>query len=192
VVDRLVDPLLGGLHAGDVRTLSLEAATPQLAALAAGHRSLLLRRRPAPSAGPMFVTLTSGMGTLTTRLAAMAPGVEFRFGTEVSQVERVGGTLQLTCTGGRTLAVDGVVVATPANVAARLLSEGSRTAAAELRQLRAASVVVTALAYPAQAAAVPAIANGTGILVPSAIRSCSRPPRSCRPSGRTTSTTDMC
>jgi protoporphyrinogen/coproporphyrinogen III oxidase len=168
VVDRLVDPLLGGLHAGDVRTLSLAAATPQLAVLAAGHRSLLLRRRPAPSTGPMFVTLTSGMGTLTTRLAAMAPGVEIRFRTEVSQVERVGGTLQLTYTGGRTLAVDGVVVATPANVAARLLSQGSRTAAAELRQLRAASVVVTALAYPAQAAAVPAIANGTGILVPSA------------------------
>jgi protoporphyrinogen/coproporphyrinogen III oxidase len=168
VVDRLVDPLLGGLHAGDVRTLSLQAATPQLAALAAEHRSLLLRRRPAPASGPMFVTLTSGMEALTTRLAAAAPGIELRFGTEVTQVARVGGILQLSLTGGRTLAVDGAVVATPANVAARLLAAGSPVAADELRQLRAASVVVTALAYPAQAAAVPAIASGTGILVPSA------------------------
>lgn len=167
VVDRLVDPLLGGLHAGDVRRLSLEAATPQLAALATGHRSLLLRRRPAPSTGPMFVTLTSGMGTLTARLAATAPGVELQLGTEVTEVERVGGTLQLSLAGGRTLTVDGVVVATPANLAARLLAAGSPAAAQELGQLRAASVVVAALAYPAQVAAVPAIAQGTGILVPS-------------------------
>lgn len=167
VVDRLVDPLLGGLHAGDVRTLSLEAATPQLAALAAKHRSLLLRRRPAPSAGPAFVTLTSGMGTLTARLAATAPGIELQLGADVTQVERVGGSLQLSLSGGRTLGVDGVVVATPANVAARLLSEGSPAATSELEQLRAASVVVTALAYPAAAAEVPVIANGTGILVPS-------------------------
>lgn len=167
VVDRLVDPLLGGLHAGDVRRLSLEAATPQLAALAAQHRSLLLRRRPAPSTGPMFVTLTSGMGTLTSQLAATTPGIELQLATEVTQVERVGGTLQLSLTGGRRLGVDGVVVATPANIAARLLSEGSPTAAGELEQLRAASVVVTALAYPAAAAEVPAIAQGTGVLVPS-------------------------
>jgi protoporphyrinogen/coproporphyrinogen III oxidase len=99
VVDRLVDPLLGGLHAGDVRTLSLQAATPQLAALAAEHRSLLLRRRPSPATGPMFVTLTSGMDALTTRLAAAAPGVELRLGTEVTQVERVGGVVQLSLTG---------------------------------------------------------------------------------------------
>ena len=167
VVDRLVDPLLGGLHAGDVRTLSLEAATPQLAALAAGHRSLLLRRRPAPAAGPAFVTLTSGMATLTTRLAATTPGLELQFGADVNQVERVGGSLQLSLSGGRTIGVDGVVVATPASIAAQLLAEGSPAAADELQQLRAASVVVTALAYPAAAAEVPAIANGTGILVPS-------------------------
>ncbi|MFO7777874.1 MAG: protoporphyrinogen oxidase [Nitriliruptoraceae bacterium] len=167
VVDRLVDPLLGGLHAGDVRRLSLEAATPQLAALAAGHRSLLLRRRPAPPAGPTFVTLRTGMGTLTTRLAAATPEVELQLGTRVTQVERVAGSLQLSLATGRTLGVDGVVVATPANIAARLLSEGSPTAAGELEQLRAASVVVTALAYPAAAAEVPAIAQGTGILVPS-------------------------
>jgi len=167
VVDRLVDPLLGGLHAGDVHRLSLEAATPQLAALAAQHRSLLLRRRPAPSTGPMFVTLTTGMGTLTTRLAGTTPGVELRLATEVTQVERVGGTLQVSLAGGRTLAVDGVVMATPASIAARLLSEGSPTAAGELAQLRAASVVVTALAYPAAAGQVPAIAQGTGMLVPS-------------------------
>ena len=97
-----------------------------------------------------------------------APVIEGIFlNTEVTAVERVGGTVQLDLTGGRTLAADGVVVATPANVASRLLAAGSPAAAGELGRLRAASVVVTALAYPASVAGVPAIADGTGILVPS-------------------------
>ncbi len=167
VVDRLVDPLLGGLHAGDVRTLSLQAATPQLAALTAKHRSLLLRRRPAPSTGPAFVTLASGMGTMTDRLAASLPDIEVRLGTRVSAVTREGGRLRLSIDGQRCVDVDGVVVATSAVVARELLSEGSPAAAAALGQLRAASVVVAALAYPTRANEVAAIAGGTGILVPS-------------------------
>jgi protoporphyrinogen/coproporphyrinogen III oxidase len=168
VVDRLVDPLLGGLHAGDVRTLSLHAATPQLAALTTKHRSLLLRRRPAPSAGPAFVTLTSGMATMTDRLAASIPEVDLRLGTRVSAITREGGRLRLSIADHRPVHVDGVVVATSAAVARELLSDGSPAAAAALGQLRAASVVVAALAYPGRAADVPAIAGGTGMLVPSA------------------------
>ena len=167
VVDRLVDPLLGGRHAGDVRTLSLQAATPQLAALTASHRSLLLRRRPTPSAGPAFVTLTSGMSTLTERLATSSPNVEVRLRTRVSAVTREGGRLRLSVDGQHPVDVDGVVVATSAAVARELLSDGSPAAAATLRELRAASVVVAALAYPARAADLPTIAGGTGILVPS-------------------------
>lgn len=41
VVDRFVDPLLGGLHSGDVRRLSLRATTPSLVGAAASGRSLL-------------------------------------------------------------------------------------------------------------------------------------------------------
>lgn len=167
VVDRLVDPLLGGLHAGDVRRLSLQAATPQLAALVAEHRSLLLRRRPPPRSGPAFVTMIGGMGTLTDRLAAGADEVELRLGACVTKLRRVGGRLEVTLDGGDTTTADGVVVATPAHVARSLVSEGSPTAATSLAELRAASVVVVALAYPARAAEVPAIARGTGILVPS-------------------------
>jgi protoporphyrinogen/coproporphyrinogen III oxidase len=69
VTDRLVDPLLGGMHASDVRRLSLRAATPQLAALAERHRSLLLRCRPAPRPGPNLVTLAGGLATMTDELA---------------------------------------------------------------------------------------------------------------------------
>ncbi|MEX2550369.1 MAG: protoporphyrinogen oxidase [Nitriliruptoraceae bacterium] len=167
VTDRLVDPLLGGLHAGDVRTLSLHAATPQLATLAARHRSLLLRRRPAPRSGPAFVTLTSGMRSLAEALATSLTRVEIQLNTGVEHVERRGGGLAVITKDGATHRVDGVVLATSARAAAALLTDGSPDAAGAVGALRAASVTVAGLAYPRAAATVPAIANGTGILVPS-------------------------
>lgn len=186
VVDRLVDPLLGGLHSGDVRKLSLEAATPQLAALVARHRSLLLRRRPPARSGPTFVTLTDGMAALPERLAAsLVDGgdggkrdggkrdggngrdVEVALDTPVTGLRRSGAHTRVTTADGRDQPYDGVVVAVPARSAARLLQHASPTAAGALAQLRAASVAVAVLAYPAAAANTPAIAGGTGLLVPS-------------------------
>lgn len=166
VTDRLVDPLLGGLHAGDVRALSLEAATPQLAALVRRHRSLLLRRRPTPSTGPAFVTLRDGMGRLTDRLRDQLADQQLRLRSPVERIDRTGGRIRLTLPDGP-LDVDGVVVATTARAAADLVRAGSPAAAQALGELRTASVVVTALAYPARAASTPAIAQGTGLLVPS-------------------------
>lgn len=199
VTDRLVDPLLGGLHAGDVRRLSLNAATPQLAALLAGHRSLLLRRPPPAPTGPAFVTLRGGLGGLTDTLATTvtAAGVTLRLGARVTSVRPDGDGLVITIAGtddmatqgagvhdpeahgpgahdpgahgagADTLVVDGVVLATSTSHAAPLVADASPSAAAVLGQLRAASVVVSVLAYPAAAARIPAIARGTGMLVPS-------------------------
>ena len=167
VTDRLLDPLLGGLHSGDVRRLSLAAATPQLAALAAEHRSLLLRRRPPARSGPAFVTLRGGMRSLTDHLAATLGDVEVHLDTQVTALRRSDGRTQLTFDGNRHLAVDGVVLTTPARAAAQVVRAASPAAAAELEGLRAASVAVAAFAYPASAAEVPAIAQGSGLLVPS-------------------------
>jgi protoporphyrinogen/coproporphyrinogen III oxidase len=169
VTDRLVDPLLGGLHAGDVRRLSLRAATPPLAHRAAAHRSLLLgRSRPAAHGGPAFLTLRDGMATLPARMAAGLP-MTLRLGTSVAQVTRVGPQLEVATTDGRTTVVDGVVLAVPAHVAAELVGGPSPEAALGLGQLRAASVAVAVLAFPAAAASNPAL-RGTGLLVPSHAR----------------------
>lgn len=169
VTDRLVDPLLGGLHAGDVRTLSLTAATPQLAALLARHRSLLLRRRPPSRPGPAFVTLEQGMGAITRALAGQLPAGTVRCATPVEQLHAADGRLRLETTTGPGLTVDGVVLATPAHAAARLLAGASPEAAEVLGTLRTASVAVVGLAYPPAAAEVPAIRGGTGLLVPSTL-----------------------
>ena len=167
VTDRLVDPLLGGLHSGDVRKLSVTAATPQLAALARRHRSLLLRRRRPPGAGPTFVTLRAGMQSLPAALAAALPPGALHLATPVARIERAGAGVDVTSEDGRSWSADGVVLTTPARVAGPLLQAASPDAAQAIGALRAASVAVTLLSYPAGVRDdAPALA-GTGMLVPS-------------------------
>ena len=167
VTDRLVDPLLGGLHSGDVRKLSVTAATPQLAALARRHRSLLLRRRRPPGPGPTFVTLRGGMQSLPAALAAALPAGALHLDTEVVAIERTDVGVTVVAADGRSWSADGVVVTTPARVAAPLLRGASPEAATAVGTLRAASVAVTLLSYPAEVRDdAPALA-GTGMLVPS-------------------------
>ncbi|HEX5188237.1 MAG TPA: protoporphyrinogen oxidase, partial [Streptosporangiaceae bacterium] len=76
VVDRLVDPLLGGVYAGRSDQLSFEATLPALAQASRSHRSLAAAARsllspdperagePASSPAPAFTTLAGGLGAL--------------------------------------------------------------------------------------------------------------------------------
>src|SRR5205823_4555512 len=75
VLERLVDPLIGGINAGRSDRLSLAAVAPDLYAAARSHRSLILGLRAArsaspPSNAPLFLGLRGGMQRLTERLAA--------------------------------------------------------------------------------------------------------------------------
>ncbi len=82
VVERLVDPLVGGIHAGGVDDLSAEATFPPLLAAARTSGSLIraLRRPPTPGqtppapttgpAPPVFWSLEGGNARLPAELAA--------------------------------------------------------------------------------------------------------------------------
>jgi len=73
VVERLVEPLLGGIHAGRADSLSLESIASSLAAAAKRHRSLMLGLRsvrPGKEAqsSPMLLGITGGLERLVERL----------------------------------------------------------------------------------------------------------------------------
>jgi len=159
VAERLVDPLIGGIHAGRTDDLSLQATAPQLARAARHHRSLLLglRRLPSPPPGPVFLAPRGGMGRLIERLVEAL--VERGVANEAVAVTAVGGK------GAQVVvepfgAFDAAVLATPGPVTAGLVHDTAPEAAGEVAAIPNASVVLVTLAYARQALAVPAGASG--------------------------------
>lgn len=169
-LDRLVDPLLGGIHAGDSRELSVAATAPALEAASGRSRSLIrgLRAqagRAEAASGPVFLSLASGLGTLAQRLSTelVGRGVDLRTNTEVRSLDRVGDRWRLATPAGA-MDADAVVLAVPSPVAARLVSPHAAGVAAELEGIDYASVVVVSLVYPASSLS--RALDGSGFLVP--------------------------
>lgn len=167
VRDRLVDPVLGALHAGEVDRLSLHAAAPHLAAVAKRHRSLLLAHRARRGGqAPTFVTFRSGLVTLVDALTA-DPAIDVRLSTPVAAVRPAASGYRVEPVGAAPLLVDGVVLAVPAQVALGLIESIAPAAAAPLDSLRSVGVVTVLAAYPRQAVAGLRAFDGTGVLVAS-------------------------
>ena len=166
---RLVDPLVGGISAGDTDRLSVEVVAPQLAAAARRHRSLGAGVRAGagqtPAEGSPFLTLAGGLGRLVEALAERlaVTGADLRPADPVESIERgPDGGYVVEGRSGSTNA-DAVVVAIPAPVAARLLAPHVPRASATLAAIEDASVTLVALAYPR--AAVARRLDGSGFVV---------------------------
>ena len=156
VLEHLVDPLIGGINAGDTDHLSVRAAAPQLAAAAERSGSLVEGLRAAPPSGPpgapVFWALPGGMASLVDALLAAlrAAGVAF----VAEPVDDL-----------RSLPADGTVVATPAAAAATLVgAAGAEEAAGILAGIEHSSPVLVTLALPA--GAVRQSLDASGLLVP--------------------------
>jgi protoporphyrinogen/coproporphyrinogen III oxidase len=164
VVDRLVDPLLGGVYAGRSEDLSFRATLAPLAAATRGHATLtgavtsLLPPPPAPAAGddgdkpkPVFVSLTTGIGALPAAVAK-ASGADVRTNAMVRELNRTATGWRLTIGSAADpeyLDADAVIVATPAAPAARLLREAASEAAGGLAEIPYASMAIVTLAFRA-------------------------------------------
>ncbi|HVK28689.1 MAG TPA: FAD-dependent oxidoreductase [Nocardioides sp.] len=168
VVDRLVEPLLGGVYAGQARHISVRSAAPQLVDLLARNDFTL--PVPPADAPPVFAAVDGGMWRLPAALEADLadrPGVEIRYDAPVSALRRTGSGFGVTTPAGEELA-DLVVLATPAAPTARLVAEVAPAAADDLVRIGYASVALATLAYRADdPAVVEALEIGaSGFLVP--------------------------
>jgi oxygen-dependent protoporphyrinogen oxidase len=179
LVDRLVDPLLGGVYAGRAEALGLRATLPLVAtALDHGAGSLLAAASMALTAGrlptgggrpPVFGTLSGGLGGLVDALVAGA-AVRPRLGLPVRALARApqGWRLELGSHLSRAreaehLDVDAVVLAVPAPALRRLLADPLPVASAAAGRVEVASSVVIGLALPLAAAQ--ALPASSGVLV---------------------------
>ncbi|WP_446663868.1 protoporphyrinogen oxidase [Flexivirga sp. B27] len=176
VVDRLVEPLLGGVYAGHARRLSAAAAAPALLA-AAQHQRLLTDAARAATAQstagtapkPVFAGVRGGMGSLPKHLvrALLERGVSVRTGATVRALDRTDTGWRVTVGETRSpeqLDADAVVVATPARATSRLVSSVAPDAGAALEAIEYASMAIVTFAFNRSESAV--FADSSGFLVP--------------------------
>lgn len=151
-VDLLAQPLLGGIHAGAIASLSLPGLFPRLAeAEQSGGRVLRWVQRTARvSSDGAFRSLASGMSELVDAIHRRLPVGSVRRGSPVAGLERREGGWRVTTPSG-TVDCDGVILACPAHAAAPLLAPIDAEAAALCATTRYVSTVSVALAWPRSA-----------------------------------------
>lgn len=164
IVDRLVEPLLGGVYAGRADRLSVYATAPQIAELAPDLLAGAQRTQKAPSARPVFAGLRGGLGQLP-EAVAHAADVDIRLHATVRDIQPCPDGFRLTIgptPDPRHDEADAVIVAAPAVAASRLLAGVAPRASFHLAGIEYASMAIVTLVLDT-----PIPGDGSGFLVPS-------------------------
>ena len=148
VADLVAAPLLGGIHAGDIETLSIASLFPRLAAAERAPGKVLhtLKRTRQSSGGGAFKAPRDGMGELVAALEGVLPPGALQRDTPVTALGRRGRGWQVS-TRDTTIDADAVILAVPAYVAARLLDPLDPAAAAICATVPYVSTVTVAAAF---------------------------------------------
>lgn len=175
-LERLAQPMIGGIYSADPERLSLQATFPQLLQMEAQHRSLILglrrRRLSAPGEGQadsgprysLFATLDNGLQALVDALVRRLPVGTVRLDCPVAGIAREETCWTIRLKDGTDLAADGVIFAVPAFQAAVLTHDLDGDLARELEAIPYASSVSVNLAYRRET--IPHPLDGFGFVVP--------------------------
>jgi protoporphyrinogen/coproporphyrinogen III oxidase len=170
VYDRMVEPLMAGIYAGDGEHLSLAATFPQLRRLEQQYGSLLAGiQATAPPSGTLpsrsaFLTPVGGTGELVKALRRSTQEVKIITSVGVRLVEEVRGGFVLRLEDGSRLHAAVVILATPAPVTGKLVAGLDESLAATLGLIPHVSSATVSLAYPATR--VSRALEGYGYVVP--------------------------
>ncbi|MGH7833692.1 MAG: protoporphyrinogen oxidase [Candidatus Binatia bacterium] len=160
VLDRVAQPLAGGIYGADPATLSLAATFPRFLQLEKEHGSIVRgmrrgQRRRSSAANPesgarysLFVTFEGGMQELVDALVSRIPEGAVRLGKKVTKIgfdqrlkKWVATTHDGECEG------DGIVLAAPAPVSAEMLSKIAPELSRKLAMIPYASTATVNLGY---------------------------------------------
>ena len=165
VFDRIVEPLLSGIYAGDAEKISLLATLPRFREMEKKDRSLILamtktqkaarrakREEESGARYSMFVTLKDGLSALAEKCAEALPAGTLAFGREAVRAERLAGgegTPQWRVTGaaGETETADALICALPSSEAGRLFAGSVPEAADFYDSIPQTGCAVVSLAF---------------------------------------------
>ena len=148
-VGLIADPLLGGIHAGDVEQLSMRSVFPRLVE-AEQKPGRVLRNASSPASDAtgdgMFRALRGGMAELVDGLLRAVPAGTVQCDRGALRLEPCGRRWRVHTASG-VIEADGVIVATPAHVAAGLVRPLDSAAADLCDAVPYASTVSVALGW---------------------------------------------
>ena len=170
-VDRLGEPLLAGIHAGDPERLSIRATFPRFADLETRHGSLVrgmwAAPRPAPRPGgpaSAFYSLRGGLVELVDALVKRLPADQLQKESPVSRLERAGRAYRVGLDGGESIEARAVIIAAPGPRIAPVLAPLVPEVAGALAAIPFASSATVLLGFRSEDVAHPL--DGYGLVVP--------------------------
>jgi oxygen-dependent protoporphyrinogen oxidase len=164
-VGLIAEPLLGGIHAGEIERLSMTSLFPRFVEAEARRGSVLRsvrNTRPAGGGDGLFRSLAGGMADLVQALERRMPAESIQRSAAVTSIVRDGDVWRVTTAVGEARA-RAVILATSARVSASLLRPLDAGAAARCDEVPYVSTVSVALAFPRAAVAHPL--DGSGFVV---------------------------
>jgi oxygen-dependent protoporphyrinogen oxidase len=184
-LERMAQPMVGGIYTADPETLSLRATLPRFLDMERDHRSLILamlrkarsqasteKRGTSCARYSLFLSFDRGMEVLVQALEQKLTQlqqpklsqVELRKETRVQSLLRADASWTIQLSSGETLAADALCLALPAYVAAELLTNTSKALASKLNEIKYASTATINFAY--RRAAIQHPLDGFGFVVP--------------------------
>lgn len=160
-LDKIAEPLVAGVHAGDPETMSMRASFPKFMEMEEEHGSLikgmLARMKKAKevqraSAGPrptMFMTLKGGLGTMIEAITSRLDTPSIRLNTSVSGIEERDGKFLIHLSGQPSIEADAVILSTPAHVSSTFLGNIDSELADLLKTIPYVSTATVTMAFNA-------------------------------------------
>lgn len=170
-LERMAQPMIGGIYTADPETLSLRATLPRFLDMERDHRSLILamlrsgqaqKRGTSGARYSLFLSFERGMEALIRGLSRIE--ADFRLNSRAEVLRFDNQVWTITTNTGDQISADAVCLALPAYLAASLLENISGDLATKLRQIKYASTATINFAYKRSAINHPL--NGFGFVVP--------------------------
>ena len=153
-LERMAQPMVGGIYTADPETLSLRATLPRFLDMEQKHRSLILamlRQSRAQKTGTsgarysLFLSFDRGMQVLVDNLAQLK--IDVRLNTQAVKLELDGPAWTIATNTGEQFKADAVCLALPAYIAASLLNDTNKDLANKLNQIKYASTATINFGY---------------------------------------------
>jgi oxygen-dependent protoporphyrinogen oxidase len=190
-LDKIAEPLVAGIHAGDPETMSVRASFPKFVEMENEYGSLIkgMIKRMAKMKGKklaaasgaakgvagakpagkvtMFMSLKGGMTTLIDKIAEIVlskPNTRIWCSADADSIARIDDKFRIGISDGSTIEADAVVIAAPANAASRLTVDIDPELSEKLKSIPYVSTATISIAYKKADIAHPM--NGFGFVVP--------------------------